>query len=224
MLLRRLKLSGTEDRIWKTQFGFRSKYGTSDALCMIRRLMESTSESKDGQLIILALDWTKAFNSICPIALCKALSRFGIPENICHLIGDIYSNRIFRIIDASSQSEFHSQLFGISQGCPLSPFLFSILMTVLLHDCYDRLDTIPDDLRELLYADDILFIFKNPETPQHFIEIIVAEGKKYGLLLNYDKVKMLRINSDTKLFDPDGKEISCKSSIKYLGIALSENI
>ena len=90
-----MELSDAEDRIWKTQFDFRSKYGTSNTLCMIRRLMESASESKNGQLIILALNWTKAFDSIYPNALCKALSRFGIPEHICHLIGDIYSNRIF---------------------------------------------------------------------------------------------------------------------------------
>ena len=40
----------------------------------------------------------------------------------------------FIVKDAGSTSHWQKQEFGISQGCPLSPFLFVILMTVLLGD------------------------------------------------------------------------------------------
>ena len=64
IILQRLKDGGAEQRIWPTQFGFRSGFGTNDALFMIRRLMENAKASKDGRLIILALDWAKASDSV----------------------------------------------------------------------------------------------------------------------------------------------------------------
>ena len=80
ILLQRLKDAGAEDRIWPTQFGFRSKCGTSDALFLARRLIDRTCDSKDESAVLLALDWAKAFDSIDPNALTRALIRFGVPK------------------------------------------------------------------------------------------------------------------------------------------------
>ena len=73
LILKRLKQGGAEDRIWKTQFGFRSSYGTSDALFLIRRMIDKALDSKNEQLIILTLDWAKAFDSNTPNGFCIAL-------------------------------------------------------------------------------------------------------------------------------------------------------
>jgi hypothetical protein len=66
ILLQRLKLAGAEMRIWQTQFGFRSNRGTTDALFLTRRLLDATWAKKDGKLMLLALDWAKAFDSVSP--------------------------------------------------------------------------------------------------------------------------------------------------------------
>ena len=77
IILMKMKVAGAEQRIWRTQFGFRSNYGTNDALFMVRRIMD-LSFTSDDQFIILALDWAKAFDCICPDMLCDTLHRFGI--------------------------------------------------------------------------------------------------------------------------------------------------
>ena len=69
VLLQRMKAAGAESKIWTTHFGFRSGLGTSDALCMIRRLMDNAIESTNKSLLILAFDWSRAFDSICPVSL-----------------------------------------------------------------------------------------------------------------------------------------------------------
>eukprot|EP00959_Pyramimonas_sp_CCMP1952_P125062 2614425-Pyramimonas_sp.AAC.1 len=79
VLLGRLKDAGAEDRIWGAQFGFRSERGTADALFVARRLIEETWSSRSGKLVLLALDWAKAFDSVSPTALAQALVRFGTP-------------------------------------------------------------------------------------------------------------------------------------------------
>ena len=83
---------------------------------------------------MLALDWAKAFDSVSPESLQQALRRFGASGKMLAIISAIYTDRHFFVEDAGVKSPNHPQHFGICQGCPLSPFLFGIVMTVLMHD------------------------------------------------------------------------------------------
>ena len=62
----------------------------------------------------------------------------------------------------ASHSQSKPQNAGIRQGCPLSPFLFILVMTVLFHDIADKHHRVLGTCRpekvnfnEILYADDI---------------------------------------------------------------------
>lgn len=79
VLLERLRPAGAEERLWKTQFGFKRQRGTNDALFVVRRILEQIAAQRDGHAVLLALDWAKAFDSISSAALSQALARFGIP-------------------------------------------------------------------------------------------------------------------------------------------------
>eukprot|EP00959_Pyramimonas_sp_CCMP1952_P173652 3628640-Pyramimonas_sp.AAC.1 len=59
------------ERTWDTQFGFRPGRGTLDAVFLIFRIVEEASAMEDKRLVLLALDWAKAFDSIAPEALCQ---------------------------------------------------------------------------------------------------------------------------------------------------------
>ena len=114
MLLRRLKDGGTDALIWPTQFVFKSGAGTADALFVVRRLLDKTWAAKSEQKLFLALDWAKAFDSISPSSLLKALARFGLPPGYVDMIGAIYSSRKFFVHECGSTSGVHAQHFGIS--------------------------------------------------------------------------------------------------------------
>ena len=161
LLLKRLKDAGAEARIWGAQFGFKSGAGTADALFIARRIMDDAHAANEGSCIFLALGWAKAFDSISPSRLAEALRRFGIPSHFIDLIGNIYDGRQFFVRDMQVDSGYHKQHFGISQGCPLSPFLFVIMMTVLMHDARRELEHTSGNVlasgglvHDLLYADD----------------------------------------------------------------------
>ena len=115
ILLTRLKAAGAEDRIWRTQFGFRSQYGTRDALFLARRMIERAWDEKHGKLVFLALDWAKAFDTISPDALTAALERFGVTPPLLKVIRSIYSDRCFQVRDAGCTSTAHPQTFGSCQ-------------------------------------------------------------------------------------------------------------
>ena len=56
IVLLRLKEGGAEHRIWNTQFGFKSKSGTFDALFLLRRVLDDVWAEKDGSAVFVALD------------------------------------------------------------------------------------------------------------------------------------------------------------------------
>ena len=224
IVLARLKNAGAEARIWLTQFGFKSGAGTTDALFITRRILDRMWADMNGKGIFLALDWSKAFDSIAPDRLADALRRFGIPGPFIGLISNIYAGRQFFVKDMGITSELHNQRFGISQGCPLSPFLFIIVMTVLMHDAHQELhgaygerlnnDVAPQDL---LYADDTLLINTEEAIVQRHMDIVVRLGSGYGLQINGGKVELLAIRCEPVIKDGSGGNLKCKASIGYLG-------
>ena len=167
---KRLVAAGSEERLSKTQFGFRSDHSTSDAIFVLRRRVELAAAQRGGQMFVTALDWSKAFDSINPEAMLAALRRFGLTEHVLGVIAAIYSSREFRVRDCGAESTSRQQHAGISQGCPLSPFLFVMLMTVLMRGATGKLP--PEDqellrkgsLAELLYADDTLLLSVSAES------------------------------------------------------------
>ena len=64
----------------KSQFGFRSGCSTLDAIFTLRRRIDLAWAQQHRQLLVLALDWQKAFDSIDPSAMIAALRRFGLPQ------------------------------------------------------------------------------------------------------------------------------------------------
>ena len=83
---------------------------------------------------MLALVWKKAFDSIAPDRLLWALERFGVNESMLAAVREIYTGRLFTVADGGCESAARPQRAGISQGCPLSPLLFGMVMTVLMSD------------------------------------------------------------------------------------------
>ena len=196
---------------------------------MARRAIEQAWATREGEVTMLALDWAKAFDSISPAAMSCALRRFGLPDEFVAMVDAIYDNRRFHVKDCGNVSTWRTQRFGICQGCPLSPFLFVIVMTVMLEDVRDKLvasdayDT-PDDFpSELVYADDTLILAMNSKSAQTYMQHVAEEGSKYGLSFNWRKLETLGVRTVTNITKPDGVRVTQKGSIKYLGAMLSDD-
>ena len=179
--------------------------------------------------MLLLLDWRKAFDRVCPKAMIVALRRFGLPEEMLQLVDSIYRQRRFRVQEEGSTSTWKDQSSGIAQGCPLSPFLFSILMTVIIHDVFKALQAenpIPSrstyiNVADIMYADDTMLIHDDPEILQKMLHGVVETGRQYGLEMNWDKVELLRVRGDGRVEGPGGEPVKLAKQAVYLGALVS---
>ena len=74
----------------------------------------------------------------------------NIPEQIINIIKCMYTNPTFQVSMDGKTSSWKQQYTGIRQGCPLSPYLFIIVMTVMFHDIHAENGT--QTVRQLIIA------------------------------------------------------------------------
>ena len=187
----------------------------------MRRIIDAAHEKRTEPLCMIFLDWAKAFDRVRAESLLKALTRFGIPEYVVKIIGSIYEERQFFIQDHCGVSKVHQQHVGIAQGCPLSPFLFIIVQSVMFEDMYSQIHLDIDApyvvSNEVLYADDTVLLSSSLNNCQMLLDAVVSEGEKYGLELNWTKTYQMNVNSNASVFRPGGVAIEMKRSLIYLG-------
>ena len=199
-------------------------------MLLARRIIDQAHTREDRKILMLALDWSKAFDSVAPDKLIAALRRFGVPEEFCDAIAVIYRDRQFFVRCMGEDSSWWNQAYGIVQGCPLSPFLFSILMTCLLTDAsqatearFGSLRASVSMTRSIVYADDILLVDIDIRGAQFFMNEIQRLGACYGLSFNDKKLEVLAHNIEGDLLNSAGHPIEKKEKIIYLGSVLSSD-
>ena len=140
------------------------------------------------------------------------------------MVKAIYTNRHFAVREAGKTSGQREQQAGICQGCPLSPFLFASLMTVLLRDAKASLGDAAGDVSDLVYADDTLIIAPGAAEAELYMKAISDAGANYGLKYNWRKLELMATGCNASaILKPDGCPIPEKKSMVYLGGVLTSD-
>jgi hypothetical protein len=157
-------------------------------------------ESTWANTLLVLLDWEKAFDKIHHDKLSEALTRIGLPKCFVSVINSLYNQPQFRVRMDTSTSEWETQHTGIRQGCPLSPYLFVIVMSVLFSDVHSHYHVntahqrIPGQVHdEVLYADDTILLTTTVAAMNRLLAAVEAEGAYMGLRLNTKKMRLPRL-------------------------------
>ena len=189
----------------------------------------------DNPLHLLFLDWKQAFDSVNHTALLIALKRFGVPEDCLGLISSIYDAPTFEIKGLNGKVAQGEVAAGIRQGCPLSPYLFIMLLTVILKDVDDLLRrqgtptntwSINHPTFDVEYADDTLLIGLTTPQLEQMLRAIETDALCYGMRLNATKTELL-INEccpPAEIRFVNGDIVPTTTQAKYLGSMVSWNM
>ena len=180
---------------------------------------------------MILLEWEKAFDKIYNEKLFQAMRRLGVDEHLIQVTMAIYEKPMFRVSMEGNTSEWKTQETGIRQGCPLSPYLFLIVMTVIFKDLHrdDHLNTIrwrqnnwPKD--EILYADDTILISPNTRALNRILAELEEAAGLYGLRLNRNQCVALPMYGDPNIHFKNGEPVNNVDEAVYLGVLLTKTM
>ena len=233
-LVRNRLQQALEPWIQRNQFGFRPKKSSSQAIFIARRLLD-IAERQHSNFSLILLDWEKAFDKINQqklLQILQVLRRLKTPPNMLKLITVMYDNPKFRITAAGTPSAYRTQESGIRQGCPLSPYIFVLLMSALFAEIKAQLNTPKQKepirgirFAAILFANDKLIFGAHTHSINKFLHAIQRESEYYSLQLHYDKCINLTLHQhQSSIKYADGTLVPRRKEATYLGTLLSDSV
>jgi retron-type reverse transcriptase len=122
--------------------------------------------------MIILLDAKKAFDKIQHPFMIKVLERSGIQGPYLNMIKVIYSKTVVNIKVNGEKLNAIPLKSGTRQGCPLSPYLFNIVLEVLVRAIRQQMEIKgmqigKEEVKISLFADDMIVHISDPKILPH---------------------------------------------------------
>jgi hypothetical protein len=188
---------------------------------------------KDKNQMIISLDAEKAFDKIKHLFMIKVLERSRIQGPYLNIIKAIYSKPVANIKENGEKLVAIPLKSGTRQGCPLSPYLFNIVLEVLARAIRQqkemkRIQIGKEEVKISLFADDIIVYVSDPKnSTRELLNLINNFHEVPGYKINSYKSMAFQYTKDKQ----DDKEIRettpfsiVTNKIKYLGVTLTKEV
>ncbi|GFO10081.1 endonuclease-reverse transcriptase [Plakobranchus ocellatus] len=214
-------------KIGDTQCGFVEGKGTTNAVYMLRMIIERALEMQKD-IYLCFIDYTKAFDRVKHWEMIKQLKQLHVDGKDLRIIKNIYWQQIAAVRIENEISPFQMIKRGVRQGCVLSPDLFNLYSETILRnlDEYPGIRIGGRMINNLRYADDTVLIAENKEDLQKLIDIAATKSKRMGLELNSKKTEVMVINRRPNLnadLFVDGTKLKQRDYFKYLGTIITQD-
>ena len=202
------------------QGSYTEKRRITDNLYILKHCIEESYKSKQ-LLIIISVDFQKAFDSVNRRKMITTLMNYSIHPKIISAIANIYTeDKTNLLLNGERQTEI-SISSGIKQGCNGSTVLFLLITYAIIQKLQEEDIGFKGSLKipALFYADDGLIFSSSTEEAKKTIQKLTLIADDCGLKLNKEKSNILIFNSE---HNPENIEnIKVTENINYLGVAIT---
>lgn len=205
------------------QSGFTKNRRLEDNILILRYCISETRRS-GTPLIVTAIDFTKAFDSIDRQGLIRTMMKYKCDPSLIEVIARLYtgdSTNLFFNEECIGEVEVKS---GIRQGCTGSPWLFVMAVNQII----DRIVKTKVGFRKedkyipaLFYADDGMLLANNIKDAVVLIRTLEEAASEIGLHINRSKCNIIIFNMKNK--PKEIENIKVVSTIKYLGVTINDD-
>jgi hypothetical protein len=192
-------------------------------------IIQYINKLKDKNHMIISLDAEKPFDKIQHHITIKVLERSGIKGPYLNMIKAIYSKPVANIKVNVEKLEAIPLKSGTRKGCPLSPYLFNIVLEVLARAIRQQkeikgIQIGKDEVRISLFADDMLVYRSDPKnSTRELLSLINSFGEAAGYKSNSNK-SMAFLYTKNKQAEKEIRETTpfsiVTNNMKYLIVTL----
>ena len=134
----------------------------------------------------------------------------GYPLHLIDLLAKLYSKQLTKVkVAAGTLSEWFPVKKGVRQGCVLSPYLLNIPDEMVMRDTLDGfqggLQIGGLMITNLRYAEDIILLATSETELQELVDRLDRVSRRYSLLINIDKTKVMASDGIASLIMEDGE-------------------
>ncbi|PKU64553.1 Putative ribonuclease H protein [Dendrobium catenatum] len=178
------------------QAGFVKSRVSTDNILLANDILFYAGKKRGGKYFCAKLDIKKAFDSVSRDFLLERMLQKGFPSLFVNWIKSCISNVNYSILLNGTLEGYFSSSAGLRQGCPLSPYLFCIVMdafsNLLEYRGFRGISHKEYSLSHLLYADDVLIFGEaSSENCNILASILMDFANATGLNINYDKCSIM---------------------------------
>jgi hypothetical protein len=146
------------------------------------KVIQHINKSKDKNQVLISIDVEKVFDEIQHTFMKKVLKKLVIEGMFLNIIKGLYDKPIANIILNKEQLKPFQLKSGVTQGCPLSPLLFNIVLESLARVIRKEQEIkriqIMKEEKVSQFADDmILYLKDSTNSTKELLEIINSFGK-----------------------------------------------
>jgi hypothetical protein len=138
-------------------------------ICKSINVIQHTNRSKDKNHLIISIDAEKAFDKIQRQFTVKALRKLGIEGMYLNIVEAIYDRPTANIVLNGEKVKPLLLKPGMRQGCPLSPFLFNIVLefvarVIRQEEGIKGIQIGKETVKVSLFVDDMILSLKDQKT------------------------------------------------------------
>ncbi|EYB81048.1 hypothetical protein Y032_0394g639 [Ancylostoma ceylanicum] len=205
------------------QAGFRKNFSCMDNIQAVTQLIERSREYH-LPLVLVFVDYKKAFDSVETNAVLNALAHAGVPSVYIRLLEQCFSDNstIIQLFDRKLKIPIER---GVRQGDTISPKLFTAALQYAMSelDWEDKGYSIDGKkISNLRFADDIVLVANSTAEMETMVNELNVAGLKIGLEMNMSKTQLM-VNQwcDAGEVNLAGKTLQRVDSYVYLGRELN---